>query len=80
MTFKELKKRVSLETATAQQQTKLFDLCMDKRFWIWVIGEHKQEDIRTNGSCCFNHIIGLPLYSQRGRTCSSQTAKGRGVK
>jgi hypothetical protein len=21
--------------------------------------EHKQEDIRTNGDCCFNHIIGL---------------------
>jgi hypothetical protein len=24
------------------------------------IDEHKQEDIRTNGRCCFNHIIGLP--------------------
>jgi late competence protein required for DNA uptake (superfamily II DNA/RNA helicase) len=24
------------------------------------IQEHKQEDIRTNGDCCFNHIIGLP--------------------
>jgi hypothetical protein len=24
------------------------------------IDEHKQEDIRTNGFCCFNHIIGLP--------------------
>ena len=22
--------------------------------------EHKQEDVRTNGECCFNHIIGLP--------------------
>ena len=22
--------------------------------------EHKQEDIKTNGDCCFNHIIGLP--------------------
>ena len=22
--------------------------------------EHKQEDIITNGDCCFNHIIGLP--------------------
>jgi hypothetical protein len=31
-----------------------------KPFWIWNVEEHKQEDIRTNGDCCFNHIIGLP--------------------
>ncbi len=24
------------------------------------IEDHKHEDIRTNGDCCFNHIIGLP--------------------
>jgi primosomal protein N' len=24
------------------------------------MSEHKQEDIRTDGLCCFNHIIGLP--------------------
>jgi hypothetical protein len=24
------------------------------------IAEHKQEDVITNGYCCFNHIIGLP--------------------
>jgi hypothetical protein len=29
-------------------------------FWIWNIDDHRQEDIRTNGDCCFNHIIGLP--------------------
>ena len=29
-------------------------------FWIWNVDEHKQEDVRTNGRCCFNHIIGLP--------------------
>ena len=22
--------------------------------------EHKRQDVRTNGDCCFNHIIGLP--------------------
>ena len=22
--------------------------------------DHRKEDIRTNGDCCFNHIIGLP--------------------
>ena len=58
MTFKDLKKRLSLEVT--QEQSKLFDICRGKPFWIWNIEEDKQEDIRTNGDCCFNHIIGLP--------------------
>jgi hypothetical protein len=58
VTFKDLKKRVTLETA--QQQYRLFERLQNKPFWIWNVEEHKQEDIRTNGYCCFNHIIGLP--------------------
>jgi hypothetical protein len=58
MTFKDLKKRVSLEIT--QDQSELFGRLQDKPFWIWDIDEHKQEDKRTNGDCCFNHIIGLP--------------------
>ena len=58
MTFKELKRRVSLELP--QQQSRLFERLRHKPFWIWNIDEHKQEDGRTNGDCCFNHIIGLP--------------------
>ena len=58
MTFKELKKRVSLETT--EQQTKLFERLHNKPFWIWNIDEHKLEDVRTDGDCCFNHIINLP--------------------
>jgi hypothetical protein len=38
----------------------LFQKLQNKPFWIWNIAEHKQEDIKTNGDCCFNHIIGLP--------------------
>ena len=59
MTFKDLQKRVILQASTIQQQSKLTEL-HNKSFWIWNIEEHKQEDIRTNGNCCFNHIIGLP--------------------
>src|SRR5438093_2171037 len=33
---------------------------MNKPFWIWNVDEHEQEDGKTNGDCCFNHIIGLP--------------------
>jgi hypothetical protein len=58
VTFKDLKKRISL--ATEKQQFRLFERLHDKPFWIWNIVEHKQEDVRTNGDCCFNHIIGLP--------------------
>ncbi len=58
MTFKDLKKRVSLETT--QQQYKLTERLHNKPFWIWNIADHKQEDIIANGDCCFNHIIGLP--------------------
>jgi hypothetical protein len=59
MTFKDLKKRVGLE-AISQQQSKLFGRLQNKPFWIWNAEEHKQEDIRTRGECCFNHTIGLP--------------------
>jgi hypothetical protein len=66
LTFKDLKKRVSLETATIiQQQSKTLERLHNKPFWIWNIEEHRQEDARTNGGCCFNHIIGLP---SKGRT------------
>ena len=59
MTFKDLKKRISLE-ATVQQHSKLFERLHNKSFWIWDQQKHKLEDIRTSGFCCFNHIIGLP--------------------
>ena len=58
MTFKDLKKRATLELT--QQQSKLYERLYNKPFWIWSIEEHKLEDIRTKGLCCFNHIIGLP--------------------
>jgi len=59
MTFKDLKKKIT-NLETPSQQTRLFELLKDKPFWIWNIQEHKIEDRRTNGRCCFNHIIGLP--------------------
>jgi hypothetical protein len=57
MTFKDLKKLISLEVT---HQDRLFERLQNKSFWIWDKQQHKWEDIRTNGDCCFNHIIGLP--------------------
>jgi hypothetical protein len=58
VTFKYFKRKISLEIT--QEQSKLFERLKNKPFWIWNKQQHKQEDIRTDGECCFNHIIGLP--------------------
>jgi hypothetical protein len=58
MTFKDLKKRIS--SSDQQQQTQSFDKLQNKPFWIWDQQQHRLGDIKTNGYCCFNHIIGLP--------------------
>ena len=34
-------------------------------FWIWDQQQHTQEHIRTNGQCCFNHIVGLPQKDKK---------------
>ena len=57
MTFKDLKKRVSIETTGLHM---LFERLRNKPFWIWNIEDHKIEDSSTKGDCCFNHIMGLP--------------------
>jgi hypothetical protein len=49
---------VSLEITS--EQTRFFEGLLNKPFWIWDQQQHKQEDIKTNGYCWFNHIIGLP--------------------
>ena len=61
MTLRDLKRKVSLYQQEAHQQKyKLFEKSEDKPFWIWNSRSNRQEDIRTDGDCCFNHIIGLP--------------------
>jgi len=60
LTFKDLKKKLALCGQETQQDNRLFERLMEKPFWIWNTSKHKQEDIRTKGNCCFNHIIGLP--------------------
>ena len=57
--FKDLHKLVSQQ----QQENirkELFQRLQGKPFWIWDVQQHKLEDIKTDGDCCFNHIIGLP--------------------
>jgi hypothetical protein len=56
--FKDLQKLV--QYSQQGQQNIFFESLRGKPFWIWNVEQHKQEDIKTNGDCCFNHIIGLP--------------------
>jgi hypothetical protein len=59
VTFKDLKKLVQ-QSQQEDTSKELFQRLQGRPFWIWNMEEHKQGDIRTNGDCCFNHIIGLP--------------------
>jgi hypothetical protein len=36
----------------------------DKPFWIEDKEQHKQQFNNTDGQCCFNHIIGLPINAE----------------
>jgi hypothetical protein len=59
VTFKDLQKKVSIDQKV-QQQTRFFERLDNRHFWIWNAEQHKAEDIRINGDCFFNHVIGLP--------------------
>jgi hypothetical protein len=65
MTFKDLQKVVQSQSngqiTSVDLQTKL----QDKAFWIFDKEQHKQEDIRTQGQCCFWHILGCPRKDGR---------------
>jgi hypothetical protein len=70
LTWKDLKRFISdnsinnndshQEEKEIQLQSKHFEIFRNKPFWISNVEEHKAEDIRTKGHCCFNHILGLP--------------------
>jgi hypothetical protein len=50
-----------IQSEGSPEQTKFFGRLRNNPFWIWNVDKHKQEDIKTKGDCCFNHIIGLPI-------------------
>jgi hypothetical protein len=59
MTFRDLQKLVS-QSKRDNIRKELFQRLQGKPFWIWDKQQHRSEDIKTEGNCCFNHIIGLP--------------------
>jgi hypothetical protein len=60
VTFKDLQKLVQSQQSGSEQTSPLLQRLRAKPFWYWDQNQHKAEDIKTKGDCCFNHIIGLP--------------------
>ena len=60
LTFKDLKLQLGKLLPLAQYP-QAFEMLQNKPFWIWNREEHILQDIKNNGNCCFNHIIGLPI-------------------
>ena len=58
MTFKGSSETSSI--TSNPEQNELLERLRNKPFWIWDRQEHRKEDLRAKGDCCFNHIIGLP--------------------
>jgi hypothetical protein len=50
-------KQSNNNTATTTTTNQVFDKLKNKPFWIWYVQQHKLQDIRTKGDCCFSHIV-----------------------
>jgi hypothetical protein len=57
--FKDLQKLVSQQQKESTRK-ELFERLRNKPFWIWNVEDHRLEEARTDGECCFNHMIRLP--------------------
>jgi hypothetical protein len=60
VTFKDLQKVVQSQSNDQDFTIDLQSRLQNKPFWIFNQEEHKQEYIRTNGQCCFWHILKPP--------------------
>jgi hypothetical protein len=59
--FKDLHRLVAEQQQQQPEARKaLYDILRNKPFWTWDREQHREEYKRTDGDCCFNHIIGLP--------------------
>jgi hypothetical protein len=50
----------AVQSLCGQEHNQLSQILKGRLFWIWNPTQHKQEDIKTKGDCCFNHLISLP--------------------
>ncbi|HEY6950544.1 MAG TPA: hypothetical protein VI146_08025 [Nitrososphaeraceae archaeon] len=50
-----------LDTSVFHQSKDILSIFLDTPFWIWENYLHGSKFLKTNGRCCFNHLISLPL-------------------
>ena len=48
------------DTSVFHQSKDILSIFLDTPFWIWENYLHRSEFLKTNGQCCFNHLILLP--------------------
>lgn len=49
-----------LDSSVFHQNKDILSIFLDTPFWIWENNLHKSKFLKTNGLCCFNHLISLP--------------------
>jgi hypothetical protein len=57
--------RYSSEASTYNLEHNYLDVFKGKPFWIWYEKMHDQLYTRTQGQCCFNHLVGLPKKNSK---------------
>src|SRR6476619_7646156 len=55
------RKQLQQQAQTKSLSESNLQILQRKPFWIWNKQQHTQEYLKTNGQCCFNHIVGLPV-------------------
>jgi hypothetical protein len=56
---------LGLDTSVFAQGKDSLSVFLDKPFWIWDYYLHRAQYTKTNGHCCFNHLISLPTKGGR---------------
>jgi hypothetical protein len=58
MTFKDLAKIVGLQNQQYSNNP-AFSRLKGLPFWHWDVTQHRDEYVLTNGTCCFQHVLGF---------------------
>lgn len=52
-------------TRILSSNSNYLNILRGKPFWIWNQDKHKAQFVKTDGCCCFNHILGLPVKDKK---------------
>lgn len=59
------KKKLSVSQGTPINGDLSLSIFRNKPFWILEKAKHREQFLKTNGQCCFNHICGLPEKNEK---------------